>query len=286
MRHTTCLLTPARALHRVLLLELANTASKNNNISSSTVPPLSSALRKHASLPGSKHTRTQRTTAISPCFRGRPFSTTSRTAAVGHRMMVKHPRDKQIRYQWVRIAEGSGVLSAPQRTDAVLASLPPGHSLVMVAPPPSPPPPDAAGGRGGGGGGIPATTIQPSAAICRIIDAVAEAAAAKEAEKESKKVAQQTKTLELGWAIAPHDLAHKMKRLDDFLSKGMRVEMLLARKKGSRKATDGEGEELIKRVREVASDAGATEYKKADGYVGAVMKLFFECPKDNKKAKS
>ncbi|KAI0546351.1 hypothetical protein F4679DRAFT_416434 [Xylaria curta] len=282
MRHTQCLLTPARALHRVLLLELANTA--NNNGISSTILPTSSAFRKHTSLPTSKHARTRAITTISPCCRGRPFSTTSPAAA--QRMIVrKHPRDKDIPYRWVRIAGESQSLSEPQRIDDVLASLPRGHSLVMVAPPPPPSPSKE---------GEEPTIVEPSAAaaICRIIDAVAEAAAAKaaavaakEAAKESKKVAQQTKTLELNWAIAPHDLAHKMKRLGEFLAKGMRVDMLLARKKGSRKATREEGEELVRRIREVASEAGATEYKRMDGSVGNVVKLFLEVPKDGQKAK-
>ncbi|KAI1746228.1 hypothetical protein F4680DRAFT_400762 [Xylaria scruposa] len=275
MRHTQCLLTPARALHRVFLLELANTASKNNGISS-TILPTSSALRKYASIPTSKHPRNQGNTTTSPCCCSRPFSTTS--PAASQRMIVKkHPRDKDIPYRWVRIAGESQSLSEPQRTDAVLASLPPGHSLVMVAPPP---PPDEEG---------PATiVVQPSAAICRIIDTVAEATAAKEAAaaaREAKKVAHQTKTLELNWAIAPHDLAHKMKRLDEFLAKGMRVELLLARKKGSRKATNEEGEELVRRIKEAASEAGATEFKKMDGRVGSVLKLFLEGPKDGQKAK-
>ncbi|TRX89099.1 hypothetical protein FHL15_010016 [Xylaria flabelliformis] len=264
MRHTQCLLTPARALHRVFLVELA----KSNGISS-TILPSSSAFRKCASLPPSKRAHTQGITTASPCCRSHPFSTTS--AAAAQRMIVKHPRDEKIPYRWVRIAGESQSLSEPQPIDAVLASLPPGHSLVMVAPPP--PPNDETAG-----------VVQPSAAICRIIDAVAEAAARKEAAKEAKKTAQQTKTLELNWAIAPHDLAHKLKRLDEFLAKGMRVELLLARKRKSRKASAEEGGELIRRVKEAASDAGATEYKKEDGYVGNVLRLFFEGP--NKKTKS
>ncbi|KAI8947954.1 hypothetical protein F4801DRAFT_487193 [Xylaria longipes] len=280
MRHTQCLLTPARALHRVLLLELANTASTSNGVSSTVLssPP---AFRKHASLPTSKHARSPAIASTSPCCRVRAFSTTSPAAAAHRRMIIKkNPRDKDIPYRWVRIADGSNTLSAPQRTDVAIANLPPGHSLMMVAPPP---PPDAAAAAAPGS----QLTIQPAAAICRIVDAVAEAAAKKEAAKESKKLAQQTKTLELNWAIAPHDLAHKMKRLGEFLSKGMRVEILLARKRGSRKASQSEGEELVRRIQEAASHVpGTTEYKKMDGFVGNVVKMFFEGPKDKKKAES
>jgi translation initiation factor IF-3 len=191
-------------------------------------------------------------------------------------MIRKHLRDKAIPYQWVRIADETGALSAPRRTESVLTMLPQGHSLVMVAPPP---PPSASD-----------TKLQPSAAICRIVDAAAERAAAKAAAevaaKESKKMAQHTKTLEINWAIAPNDLAHKMKRLDEFLGKGLRVDILFARKRGSRVATREEGQALVERVKEAAVNVpGATEYKKMDGQVGAVMRMFFEGPPNKKKAK-
>ncbi|KAI3323280.1 hypothetical protein HD806DRAFT_498695 [Xylariaceae sp. AK1471] len=259
MKHTSCLLSPARAFHRALLLELANT-SKSNAVSSSTA--FSSSFPRP--LPTLRHTRT-------PC-RVRALSTTS----PAQRMMIKkHLRDKAIPYQWVRVADETGALSPPQRTESVLTSLPRGHSLVMVAPPPPPPPPSASD-----------TPLQPSAAICRIVDAAAEKAAADAAAKESKKLAQHTKTLEINWAIAPNDLAHKMKRLDEFLGKGMRVEILFARKRGSRVATREEWQALVERVKEAAANVpGANEYKRMDGHVGAVMRMFFEGPANKKKVK-
>ncbi|TGJ81980.1 hypothetical protein E0Z10_g6797 [Xylaria hypoxylon] len=282
MRHTACLLTPARALHRVLLLELANTTSKSTAITSSPGLLFSSGLRNP---PTSKHARTPGA-ALAPCrcTTHRAFSTTTPSRAIAQRtMQKKNPRDTAIPYRWVRIAGGSGNLSAPQRTDTVIANLPRGHSLVMVAPPPPPPPPAP---------GVP-VVVQPSAAICRIIDAAAEEEAAKAAAKaaevaakESKQVAQQTKTLELNWAIAPHDLAHRMKRLAEFLDKGMRVDIMLARKRGSRKATPEEGRDLVERIQQTVSDVpGAAEYKKMDGNVCGVLKMFFEGPKDRRKVK-
>jgi translation initiation factor IF-3 len=145
----------------------------------------------------------------------------------------------------------------------------------MVAPPPPPPPPSD----------VP-VPIQPTAAICRIVDMEAEAQEKETAEKETKKLAQQTKELELNWAIAAHDLSHKMRRLEEFLAKGMRVELLLARKKASRTASKEEGELLVEKVKEaVANVPGAIEYKKVDGSVGAVMRMFFEGPKSGKVKK-
>ncbi|KAI8623816.1 hypothetical protein F5Y19DRAFT_347368 [Xylariaceae sp. FL1651] len=275
MRHTACLLSPARALHRVLLLELA---SRSNSASSSPIfaPALSNALTtpRHA-LPTSLPTR-----RFQPCIPDRARTLTTSRASKAPVQRKKHLRDKEIPFRWVRIADpATGELSAPKRTDAVLASLPPKHSLVMVAPPPPPQ-------RSQKDASASAAILQPTAAICRIIDAGAKAEAAAAAAKESKRVGQQTKTLELNWAIAPNDLAHKLRRLDEFLGKGMRVEILFARKKRTRKATPEEGEALLARVQEaVAQVPGATEYKQMAGHVGGTVRMFIEGSK-NKKAQS
>ncbi|KAI0405293.1 hypothetical protein F4802DRAFT_191667 [Xylaria palmicola] len=279
MRHAPCLLTPARALHRVLVIELANTTGKANGSFSTALPPACAffpAAHRHASLPPPIHAR-GRGTGTASCCQVRAFSATPATAAGRMLGGGKLPRDQDIRYRWVRVADGSGSLSPPQRTDDVLARLPAGHSLVMVSPPPPPPTPAP---------GAPAAVLQPSAAICRIIDAAAEAAAAKSAEKEEKRLTKHTKQLEVNWAVAPHDLGHKVKRLHEFLGKGYRVELLLARKKGSRKATPEEAQELVRHVQEAALQVqGVSEYKKMDGAVGGVLKMFFEGPQGKKKTK-
>ncbi|KAI0977185.1 hypothetical protein F4678DRAFT_412120 [Xylaria arbuscula] len=257
MRHAKGLLTPARALHRVLLLSLANATSKNITTTSTILLP--------RAWPPSPTTPPH-----APCQRTprRSFSSTAVRPAAPQK---KLPRDKDIPYRWVRIPDAAGTLSAPQRTDDVLASLPSGHSLIMVAPPP----PSPASG-----------VLQPKAAICRIVDTAGQAKAAEAAEREAKQTAQQTKTLELNWAIAAHDLTHKMKRLGEFLGKGMRVEVMLARKRGTRKATGEEATALVERVREaVASVPDVSEYKRSDGHVGGVLRLFFEGPKGKRKEK-
>ncbi|GAW19034.1 hypothetical protein ANO14919_085180 [Xylariales sp. No.14919] len=261
MSHITCLLTPARALHRVLLLELANTTSKSTAFSSTSL----------RNPPTFKHARTPRA-ALAPCrHTRRAFSTTPAPAA------RHHLRNWDIPYQWVRVTTGSGPLPPPQRRDTVLASLPKGHSLVMVATGPTPPPPAP---------GQP-PVIQPPTAICRIVDAEAEQraarAAAKDAAKEAKEGKETTKTVELNWATASHDLEHKLKRTTEFLEKGLRVNILLARKRGTRKATTAECEDVVEKVwQTIRSIPGVDEYKRADGNVGAVLRLFFEGPKRRK----
>ncbi|GAP93198.1 putative translation initiation factor IF-3 [Rosellinia necatrix] len=290
MRHTTCLLTPARALHRALLLQLANTTSKSNGISPTTLASSSAVVFRahiHTSPPTSK-----RAAAAAPAPAPAPYLRTRHVPTPpGQRVRPptrKNPINDDIPYSWVRVADASGALSAPQRTSSVVLSLPKGHTLIMVAPPPSTPSRTTATGGGGGMGAdeTPGILQPPSAAICRIVDTAAQKAAAASAALETRRQAQQTKTLEINWAIAPHDLGHRMRRLAEFLGKGMRVEVMLARKRGTRKATADEASALADAIREVAeATPGCTEYKKADGVVGGVFRMFFEGPKPKEKAK-
>lgn len=166
-------------------------------------------------------------------------------------------------------------MSEPRRLEDALAALPKDHCLDMVGPPPEQPPP------------IPGVRQQPPAAVCRVVNMVAEKIMIEAAEKEAKRMAQQTKTLELGWAIAPHDLGHRMKRLHEFLGKGLRVEVMLARKRGSRRVEADEAQELVDRIRKIANEIpGVQEYKKMSGDPPAMVTMFFQGkkPKTGKSA--
>lgn len=279
MRHVTCLLTPARALHRALLLELANATyastskgwGKDKDVRTTALISSSSSTRRHTpSLPTSNPSRTlpQATTFITtttanatPCsVYVRSFS----ASAAQRGPPRKLARNNEIPYQWVRVADEDGQLSPPARKTSIISELPVGYALVMVAPPSKR---DADEG------------VEP-AAICRMVNEAARTAAQKtadeEAEKESKRLARQTKILELNWAIAPHDLIHRLKNFRSFLAKGLRVEVMLARKRGSRKASEEEARGLYERIGEVASEQGASEYKNQDGKVGGTMRLFYQ----------
>lgn len=112
------------------------------------------------------------------------------------------------------------------------------------------------------------------------------AAEESEREKGESRKKRGTKELEINWAIAPHDLDHKMRRFREFLGKGLRVEMLLLRKskrKGKvfKQANADEVEELLRRVREEAAQVqGAKEFKTPSGVVGDRYQLFFEGPQN------
>jgi translation initiation factor IF-3 len=267
MRHSSHLLSPARALHRILLLELSN-ASKTATATSSSyssirIPQLiSSQSRRIIPSP------TTTTTSSAQCHPRRAYS-----SAPAAKKSAQALHDHDIPYQWVRIRDAEGKLSAPQRTESVLITLPAKHSLVMLAHPP-PQDPNSA-------------TVQISAAICRIVDYTSIKTTEKAEKQQQQQVAaQQTKQLEFSWSIAPNDLTHKIKRLQEFLEKGMRVEVLLARKKGGRVAAPDEAAALVERVREIAAAVpGTAEYKRADGSPGSRITLFFEGPAANRKTK-
>jgi translation initiation factor IF-3 len=116
--------------------------------------------------------------------------------------------------------------------------------------------------------------------VCRIIDKFAYAKAADEKEKVARKKELNRKELELNWAIAPNDLQHRLKQFREFLSKGRRVELMLAKKRHGRKATKEEGDTLMATLRTTAEEVGAKEVK-LDGKFPGVVNLIFEGKADD-----
>jgi translation initiation factor IF-3 len=113
----------------------------------------------------------------------------------------------------------------------------------------------------------------------------------KEKEREEKRRAKGTKELEINWATAPHDLEIKMRRLREFLGKGLRVEVRLlskkSKKKGKREATEDEAREVLKAVRKTALEdvVGAREVRPPDGMLLKKYTLFLEGPQGKRKDK-
>ncbi|EEY21436.1 conserved hypothetical protein [Verticillium alfalfae VaMs.102] len=92
----------------------------------------------------------------------------------------------------------------------------------------------------------------------------------------------------LNWAIAANDLAIRMGKLKDFLGKGWRVDVTLAKKKGARKATQEEMAAVVKAVgAAVAEVPGARERKAREGELGKSFRIYVEgvAPKEEVKAK-
>lgn len=93
--------------------------------------------------------------------------------------------------------------------------------------------------------------------------------------KKQKKPAITTRMLEFTWAISEHDLAHKMKKMGEFMQKGCRVEVIVGTRKGMMKVKAEQAKELIAKIRETGVKFGK-EWKKEDGALGAQFTLFFE----------
>jgi translation initiation factor IF-3 len=85
------------------------------------------------------------------------------------------------------------------------------------------------------------------------------------------------KNLELNWAIAGGDLAHRLEKLRGFLRDGRKVEVLIGPKKRGKKATDEECKSVIEAVRSAVEDVkGAGEVKEPEGVMAGVMTLTFQ----------
>ena len=103
--------------------------------------------------------------------------------------------------------------------------------------------------------------------------------ARKEQAKEKKKgtTIDSVKTLELNWAIDANDLGHRLKRMEEFLGEGRKVEIVLARKKQGRRASVDECEDVLRRIRETVEGVkGAKESKPLEGKIGGVATLSLE----------
>nr|POF13465.1 hypothetical protein CFP56_02488 [Quercus suber] len=147
------------------------------------------------------------------------------------------------------------------------------HRLVQLTPDPSPPTYDF----------IP---------ICKIVskkDEYDRERARKAQQKDVKKaklLESSVKTLELNWAAAPNDLAHRLDKVKEFLEEGRKVEIVLAVKKRGLKASPEQCAEVLRKIRKVVDEVdGAREVKAMQGKVGAFATLSFQGtpPKTGKK---
>ena len=108
-------------------------------------------------------------------------------------------------------------------------------------------------------------------------------------ERASRK---QSKRLELNWTIGDNDLAHRMERLREFLSKGRSVEVTLGtqRKRGWQKKRPDSletAEQLVQKVKAAAFEVnGSREAKEMTGDMGNMVVLYFEGPRKAKDESS
>ncbi|POR35914.1 Translation initiation factor IF-3 [Tolypocladium paradoxum] len=174
------------------------------------------------------------------------------------------PQDHEITDPQIMVID-NGASEGPLATSFVLTKLEPDESLRMMQPYV---PADPKNGR-------------PSAqlAVCKIVnkrDEYARQRQIRERRKAGDGGKPKTKELELTWAIGEHDLATKMRQMGGFLAKGMKVELMLGRKKGGKQVSGDEAADVLRRVRDEVAAHGGREGKPASGQVGGTMRLFLE----------
>lgn len=107
----------------------------------------------------------------------------------------------------------------------------------------------------------------------------------KEAQKKAQTKSQASgKELELTWGIERNnDLEHRLRKMEVWLADGKNVEILLGQKRGGRKASQEEAEELVEIVREKAlAVQGAHEAAPVSGTVGGQAVLKFSGREEQK----
>lgn len=102
----------------------------------------------------------------------------------------------------------------------------------------------------------------------------------KEKEQQKKQAAtNKEKELEFNWALAPHDVEHKLRTLKKFLAKGYKVQLLMLKKAGKKgaRATQKEAEALLDKVVEaIAEVPGSKEWKGREGPLLGSMRIFIQ----------
>ncbi|KAH6988036.1 translation initiation factor IF-3 [Ilyonectria sp. MPI-CAGE-AT-0026] len=175
----------------------------------------------------------------------------------------RYPQDHEITDPKIMVLD-NGNFDGPLLTRHVLTRLDDSESLRMVNPYVPAKPKD----------GIPAQY-----AVCKVVNKKEEyerQREAKERRRVSKATSAKSKELELNWAIGDHDMQTKMRQLSNFLSKGMRVEVILGKKKNSRKVDDAEAGEVLDKVKKGVEEVGAREYKPMNGHVNKTLRLYLE----------
>lgn len=167
------------------------------------------------------------------------------------------PRDHEITARSVCLVDARGQLQDPQPTSRLLNSFDPKtHTMVMV---------------NEGEPGVPPTV--------KILEKKFLFQKEREADKKLRKSKSGTKggkTLELNWNISEGDMKHRMKKMEEFLNKGLKVDVMLARKRkgGAKSAVPSvkDCEALIERIKVFAlAVEGTKEYKVMEGKVPMIL---------------
>ena len=169
-----------------------------------------------------------------------------------------HPLDEKIGTRMVHLVDSNEEMHEPQSLALLLRTLDRETEHIQQV-------------------GMHAETDVPVVKI-RTKRSLRDAAHLKDAQKKAQNKAQSAgKELELTWSIERnHDLEHRLRKMEGWLTEGKTVEIMIGQKKGGRRASTEEAEELIKLLRDRAfSINGVRETAAIEGHVGgqAVIKF-------------
>ncbi|KAH0547559.1 hypothetical protein FGG08_000284 [Glutinoglossum americanum] len=182
-----------------------------------------------------------------------PVSVRTRSYAQATSVGRRLPRDEEIPASHVHLVDENGTFHPPTPLRKILTSFDRKlYNLVVVS--------SIESGR---------------TPICKIISR--RELRDRERAKPTKNRANVVKQLELNWAIDSNDLGHRLNKMQEFLEKGMKVEVILASKRKGRKASVEEAATVVRRIRERSKEVeGAKESRSPDGKVLGQMTMFFE----------
>lgn len=168
--------------------------------------------------------------------------------------LPKHTLDEAIQSRWVQLKDETGKLKTPQLLETVIASLDrTTHSVVLTS----------------------MLGPTPDTALVRIERRSELISAQAQKQAKSKATGVKKKQIELNWAISEHDLDLKLRKMEQLLNKGNRVELWLANKKRQRRAETAEAQATLDKVRARVMEIGASE-RSMDGTVGTQASLTIE----------
>lgn len=313
LNNPRCIFNTRAALQRVFLSTPTGLEAAANRTRQLAVTPDSPLMRSHGpSTPGNPLSGVSQVRSFTRPPRGKPRSPQNTAGAGGDetdgysRLFTtakdleraardRMPQDFEIKDPKIMVLE-NGSVEGPLSTKYVLSKLDEKtESLRMIRPyiPRGTPlkklskgelSPEileavsrAAQARQGRAGVEEPKTEQEQFALCQIVNKYEEFLKDKE-RKERKKanVKPKSKDIELTWSIGEHDLQTKLKRMMEFLGKGMKVSVVLGKKKGSKPVEDAVMRDVLKRVKVAVQEMDAREAKPPEGELGATMRLYFE----------
>lgn len=177
--------------------------------------------------------------------------------------LSEYTLDEAIDRRWVQTKDTvTGKLGAPQLLDVLINSIDRStHSVVQLA----------------AVGPIPDTAVVEVAKRSDLLVRLAQKQRiVKDHQKQLRTNKTKLKQIELNWAISENDLALKLRQMEKFLSKGSRVEVLLANKRRQRKAERDEAQATLDKVRATIQEMEGVAERGMEGQVGAQATLTVE----------